>query len=165
MPAASSSVGGGHFCQGTRVLTSAGSIRRPRYAPTALLGRRRYSTGGAQGKKSVSWEALVAVLFWGASFVASKIALAELLPVHLILLRVSLGALALNVLLLRQGRWAEAACLIRRDWARIGLLVLISVFVHQLAQMLGLQRTTAISFNYSNSRQRPWRNNSSQLTS
>ena len=76
---------------------------------------------------------------------ASKIALAELLPVHLILLRVSLGALALNVLLLRQGRWAETACLTRRDWARVGLLVLISVFVHQLAQMLGLQRTTAIN--------------------
>jgi drug/metabolite transporter (DMT)-like permease len=93
----------------------------------------------------MNWGAVVAVLFWGASFVASKIALAELSPLHLILLRVSLGTLVLDALLLRRDRWAELSRLTQRDWVRIGLLVLISVFAHQLAQMLGLQRTTAIN--------------------
>ena len=93
----------------------------------------------------MSWGAVVAVLFWGASFVASKIALAELSPLHLILLRVSLGTLALDALLLCRGHWTELGHLTQRDWARIGLLVLISVFAHQLTQMLGLQRTTAIN--------------------
>jgi drug/metabolite transporter (DMT)-like permease len=77
--------------------------------------------------------------------VASKIALAELSPVHLLLLRAGLGALALDALLLRTKGWGEAAHLTPRDWRRIGLLVLISVFPHQLAQIVGLQQTTAIN--------------------
>ena len=93
----------------------------------------------------MNWRALVAVILWGASFVASKIALAELSPVHLILLRVSLGAMALNGLMLRGGGWAKISQLERRDWRRIGLLVLISIFLHQFVQMVGLQQTTAIN--------------------
>jgi drug/metabolite transporter (DMT)-like permease len=92
----------------------------------------------------VSWGALVAVSLWGASFVAAKIALAELQPVQLILLRAILGALALDGLLLRGG-WREIPLLTRHDWRRIGELVLISVFPHQLAQMVGLRQTTAIN--------------------
>ena len=94
----------------------------------------------------MSWGALVAVLLWGASFVASKIALAELSPVHLVLLRVSLAAVALNCLLLRGGGGGtKITHLSRRDWGSIGLLVLISVFLHQLMQIVGLQQTTAIN--------------------
>ncbi len=91
------------------------------------------------------WGALVAVLLWGASFVASKIALAELSPGHLILMRALLGGLALDALLVWRGGWRNVAYLTRRDWGRIGLLVLISVFLHQLAQMAGLRQTTAIN--------------------
>ena len=93
----------------------------------------------------MSWDALVAVLLWGASFVASKIALAELSPVHLVLLRVSLGAVALNCLLLRGDGVTKITHLSRRDWGSIGLLVLTSVFLHQLMQIVGLQQTTAIN--------------------
>ncbi|MFZ5919391.1 MAG: DMT family transporter [Chloroflexota bacterium] len=93
----------------------------------------------------MNWGALVAVLLWGASFVAVKVALIELAPVHLVLLRVGLAALALDVLLLRRDRRAEISDLTGRDWTWIGLLVLISVFPHQLAQVAGLQRTTAIN--------------------
>lgn len=93
----------------------------------------------------MSWRALVAVMLWGASFVASKVALAELSPVHLILLRAVLASLALGLLLLQTGSWHKVTHLARRDWTHIGLLVLISVFPHQLAQMAGLQRTTAIN--------------------
>jgi drug/metabolite transporter (DMT)-like permease len=59
--------------------------------------------------------------------------------------RVSLGALALDYLLLRGSGWSEIPHLTQRDWTRIGLLVLVSVFPHQLAQTVGLQRTTAIN--------------------
>lgn len=87
----------------------------------------------------------MAVLLWGASFVANKIALVQLSPVHLLLIRACLAALALNGLLLKQGRWVEITLLKRRSWTRIGLIVLVSVFLHLLTQMTGLQRTSAIN--------------------
>jgi len=93
----------------------------------------------------VSWHALVAVIFWGASFVAGKFALAELSPLHLVLVRAILAALALDLSLLLGGGWDEVARLTRYDWARLGLLALISVFLHQLVQMAGLRQTTAIN--------------------
>jgi len=93
----------------------------------------------------MNWPALCAVILWGASFIANKIALQELSPVHLILLRAILGSLALDALLLYRGQWSDLAHLSRRDWIRIAGLVLISVFFHQLAQMVGLQKTTAIN--------------------
>jgi drug/metabolite transporter (DMT)-like permease len=93
----------------------------------------------------MNWRALIAVILWGASFVAGKFALKELSPVQLILIRVSLAALALNTLLWRQGDWQQLSRLTRGDWMRIGILVLISIFPHQLVQMMGLQQTTAIN--------------------
>ena len=93
----------------------------------------------------MSWHALVAVIFWGASFVAGKIALRELSPLHLVLVRAILAALALDLFLLWRGGWGDVAHLTRRDWVRIGLLALVSVFPHQLAQMTGLRQTTAIN--------------------
>jgi len=93
----------------------------------------------------LSWQALVAVVFWGASFVAGKFALAELSPLHLVLVRAILAALALDLLLWWRGGWGDTARLTRYDWARIGLLTLLSVFPHQLAQMAGLRQTTAVN--------------------
>lgn len=93
----------------------------------------------------MNWGALVAVILWGASFVATKMALAELAPVHVMALRVGLGAVALNLWLTRQRRWGELAQLERRDWLRIGLVVLVSVFLHLSTQVMGLQRTTAVN--------------------
>jgi len=93
----------------------------------------------------VSWGALVAVIFWGASFVALKTALNELSPLQLILMRTLLGALALDTVLLWKGQWRRATQLTRRDWTRIVLLVMISVFAHQLVQLVGLRQTTAIN--------------------
>lgn len=93
----------------------------------------------------MSWHALVAVIFWGASFVAGKIALRELSPLHLVLVRAILAALALDLFLLWRGGWGDVAYLTWRDWVRIGLLALVSVFPHQLAQMTGLRQTTAIN--------------------
>jgi len=93
----------------------------------------------------LSWQALVAVVFWGASFVAGKFALAELSPLHLVLVRAILAALALDLFLWWRRGWIDAAHLTRYDWARIGLLTLLSVFPHQLAQMAGLRQTTAVN--------------------
>lgn len=93
----------------------------------------------------MSWGALVSVILWGASFVALKMALNELSPLQLILMRTLLGALALDTVLLWRGQWRRATQLTRRDWTRIGLLVIISVFAHQLVQLVGLRQTTAIN--------------------
>ena len=93
----------------------------------------------------MNWRALIAVILWGASFVAGKFALKELSPPQLILVRLSLAALVLDTLLWRQGGWQQITRLTRGDWMRIGILVLISIFPHQLVQMVGLQRTTAIN--------------------
>ena len=66
----------------------------------------------------MSWGALVSVIFWGASFVALKMALNELSPLQLILMRTLLGALALDTVLLWKGQWRRATQLTRRDWTR-----------------------------------------------
>ncbi len=90
-------------------------------------------------------DALAAVLMWGASFVAGKIVLAELEPLQLVFVRALLASTALSLLLLRRELRRELRLFTRRDWTRIGLLVLISVWPHQLAQMTGLRQTTAIN--------------------
>lgn len=76
---------------------------------------------------------------------AGKFALAELSPLHLVLVRAILAALALDLFLWWRRGWIDAAHLTRYDWARIGLLTLLSVFPHQLAQMAGLRQTTAVN--------------------
>lgn len=87
------------------------------------------------GEVHVSWGALAAVILWGASFVASKIALSKLSPIHLTSLRTTLAALTLDFLLWRQAGWSAVTRLARRDWVRVGTIVPVSVFLHQLVQM------------------------------
>jgi len=79
--------------------------------------------------------ALIAVVFWGISFVATKVALREVAPVTLIFSRFVIGA----VLLLLIVRELPA----RRDWAALALMGFIGVFVHQMLQSYALTMTTA----------------------
>jgi drug/metabolite transporter (DMT)-like permease len=85
------------------------------------------------------------VVFWGASFVAAKLALGEMSPLHLVLARAVFATVALIIIQGSHGDWRWVATLSRREWARFVILTLVSVFIHQLAQMFGLQRTTAIN--------------------
>ncbi|MCX8009803.1 MAG: EamA family transporter, partial [Ignavibacteria bacterium] len=50
------------------------------------------------------WKPLLAITFWGASFVATKFVLNELKPVTLIVLRLILAIILLSVVANRLGR-------------------------------------------------------------
>lgn len=85
--------------------------------------------------------AFLAVTLWGISFVATKIALAEMSPVALIFTRFGLGAASLYaILLVRRETWSVP----RRAWPGLALLGFIGVFVHQMVQVHGLTLTTAV---------------------
>ncbi len=80
--------------------------------------------------------ALIAVIFWGLSFVATKAVLREVGPVTLIFLRFGIGAAVLALTVRR---------LPPRDaWPSLALMGFIGVFVHQMLQAYGLTLTTAV---------------------
>ena len=73
--------------------------------------------------------ALIAVVFWGISFVATKAALREVSPVTLIFCRFAIGAVVL-LALVRELPPREA-------WQQLALMGFIGVFVHQMLQAYG----------------------------
>ncbi len=87
-------------------------------------------------------KALIAALFWGASFVATKATLQEIHPVTLIVLRFGLGVVVLGVAVFstRMARWVGW-----RDLALLAVLGAISIAVHQALQATGLLFTSASS--------------------
>lgn len=87
-------------------------------------------------------KALLAICFWGASFVATKAVLREVSPITLIVLRFGLGVLVLALVVWRGNTFA----FIRgRQLLYLCLLALIGIFVHQLLQANALLYTTAIN--------------------
>src|SRR5512142_3021961 len=87
-------------------------------------------------------KALIAALFWGASFVATKAALAEIHPVTLIVLRFGMGVIVLGfaVFSLKMARWIGW-----RDLLLLAILGVISITIHQALQATGLLFTSASS--------------------
>jgi len=84
--------------------------------------------------------ALLSVVFWGTSFVATKIALRELSPTTLIFVRFAQGsALMIVILLFRR----EMSLPPKATWPWLGLMGFVGIFVHQLLQVHGLKLTTA----------------------
>jgi drug/metabolite transporter (DMT)-like permease len=84
---------------------------------------------------------LVAVIAWGISFVATKVALRELSPVTLVFSRFALGvALLHGILALRRTSLLPG----RTHFYALGLMGFVGVFVHQMLQVHGLERTTAV---------------------
>jgi drug/metabolite transporter (DMT)-like permease len=88
---------------------------------------------------------LAAVFFWGASFVATKAALAEIHPVTLITLRFGMGILILLVAVRRMHnlRWVGW-----RDFGLLASLGAISIAIHQGLQSNGLLFTSATSMSW-----------------
>jgi drug/metabolite transporter (DMT)-like permease len=85
-------------------------------------------------------QALLAVIFWGISFVATKAALREVSPPTLITVRFALGvALLLALLARRDGRLLPP----RDAWGGLALMGFVGVLVHQALQAVGLTLTTA----------------------
>lgn len=92
----------------------------------------------------MSWPALWAIIFWGLSFIATKVALREIHPVTLLTLRFGIGGLLLLLFQLRKDR-----CFLKnfsfKDWVSIIFLALVGVSTHTLLQAYGLLYTTAIN--------------------
>jgi drug/metabolite transporter (DMT)-like permease len=85
---------------------------------------------------------LLAVIFWGISFVATKTALREIPPITLIFTRFAIGsALLTGILALRRERLMPPVdCLL--PLAAMGF---VGVFVHQMLQAYGLTMTSAVN--------------------
>jgi len=91
----------------------------------------------------MSWQALAAVVFWGVSFIATKIALREVHPFTLLTLRYAIGALLLILFQLARGR-AILNIFSPREWIHIFILASLGVSGLGLLQAYGLLYTTAI---------------------
>ncbi|HET9950211.1 MAG TPA: DMT family transporter [Candidatus Eisenbacteria bacterium] len=85
--------------------------------------------------------AFIAVVFWGVSFVATRVALRHVSPITLVVTRFALGLLLLNaILLLRGGPLVPP----RGRWRMLALLGFVGIFVHMLLQAYALTTTTAV---------------------
>lgn len=92
-----------------------------------------------KSKLTLFWKPLFAVLVWGASFVATKIALAEAKPVTIVFTRLILGIMLLAVVVLFKDRKFTIPARVLKS---IILLALIASF-HLWIQVTGLQFTSA----------------------
>ncbi|NOT00508.1 MAG: DMT family transporter [Phycisphaerales bacterium] len=91
-------------------------------------------------RRHISGKALVAVIFWGASFVVTRVALESWHPVGLVSARLWMGLtlIGTTIVLLRRPLLPD-----RRDWPACILLGLV-LGVHLLLQAFGLLYTTAV---------------------
>src|SRR5437867_8933993 len=85
--------------------------------------------------------ALLAVVLWGISFVATKAALREMSPPTLIFTRFALGVGLLLIILRRQGANVLPP---RSAWPALALMGFLGMFLHQMLQAFGLTLTTAV---------------------
>ncbi len=92
----------------------------------------------------MSWPALWAIIFWGISFIATKVVLREIHPFTLMTLRFGIGALLLLVAQFNNDR-RFLKTFSRRDWIYIVLLSIVGISGHTLLQSYGLLYTTAIN--------------------
>ena len=92
----------------------------------------------------MSWQALAAVIFWGFSFIATKVALREVHPFTLLTLRYAIGVLLLLSFQLSKDKtfFKIFSC---RDWVYIFILAAVGVSGLGLLQAYGLLYTTAIN--------------------
>jgi drug/metabolite transporter (DMT)-like permease len=85
-------------------------------------------------------EALFAVIVWGASFIATKVALTELSPVTVVWLRFLMGVLILGGTVILQRRLQRPE---KTEWAYFALLGFLGITFHQWLQSNGLQTSEA----------------------
>lgn len=94
--------------------------------------------------KSISrravFEALFAVIIWGASFVVTKVALRHVSPNALVWLRFGIGLVILGIAVVTGRKFALPA---RRDWMYLALLGLVGISFHQWLQSTGLLTSMA----------------------
>ena len=87
-----------------------------------------------------SVEALLAVIFWGGSFIATKIALRDVSPVTAVWLRFAMGWVILGITVFLRGQFALPK---RRDVRYLALLGFLGITFHQWLQSTGLLTSQA----------------------
>jgi drug/metabolite transporter (DMT)-like permease len=85
--------------------------------------------------------ALLAITLWGLSFVATRVALAEVSPIPLIAARLVLGVLFLLVLLARRGELPALRAVASWPLAALGFM---GIAFHQVLQAFALRMTSAV---------------------
>jgi drug/metabolite transporter (DMT)-like permease len=108
---------------------------------------KRLESGAGEGARKVDRsrivaivEGVLAVLVWGASFIATKIALADVSPVTVVWIRFAMGLVILGIAVAVRG---ELALVSRRDLATFALLGLIGITFHQWLQSNALVTSQA----------------------
>jgi drug/metabolite transporter (DMT)-like permease len=85
-------------------------------------------------------EALFAVIVWGASFVASKVALQELSPTTLVWLRFLMGVIVLGIAVSLRRQFALPD---KKEWGYFAMLGVLGITFHQWLQSNALQTSEA----------------------
>jgi drug/metabolite transporter (DMT)-like permease len=83
-----------------------------------------------------------AIVLWGISFVATRVALEQLAPAPLLVARFAMGVVLLFGILAARGELRRPP---RDTWPILVLLGFLSIFVHQLIQAHALQLTSAVN--------------------
>jgi drug/metabolite transporter (DMT)-like permease len=85
-------------------------------------------------------EVFFAVVVWGASFIATKVALADLTPITLVWLRFAMGVVILGVAVALRRQFALPN---RNEWGYFALLGFLGITFHQWLQSNGLRTSEA----------------------
>jgi drug/metabolite transporter (DMT)-like permease len=86
--------------------------------------------------------ALLAIVLWGISFVATKAALREIPPITLVFTRFGIGTALLVATLAARRRPLVPP---RDSWGPLALMGFVGVFVHMLLQSYGIALTSAVN--------------------
>lgn len=85
-------------------------------------------------------EALFAVIVWGASFIATKIAVGQISPISVVWVRFAMGIPILFIAVFMRKQFAFPK---RSEWLYFALLGFLGIFFHQWLQSNGLQTAQA----------------------
>lgn len=85
-------------------------------------------------------EAMFAVIVWGASFIATKVALRDISPITIVWLRFLMGVIILGIAVILRSQFALPD---RKEWAYFALLGFLGITFHQWLQSNGLQTSEA----------------------
>src|SRR5215208_3336899 len=94
----------------------------------------------SNSKLFVYSEALFAVVVWGASFIATKIALEDISPISIIWLRFLMGVVILGLTVVLRKQFSLPA---KKEWAYFALLGFLGITFHQWLQSNALKTSAA----------------------
>ena len=86
-------------------------------------------------QRSAILKALFSVTVWGASFVATKVALVDAAPITVVWLRFAMGVVILGLVVKLRGQFAFPK---GKDWGYFALLGFLGITFHQWLQSTGL---------------------------